>query len=117
MDAGEENAFAGTFTSKICGGTFVNPLGPMEMNMPLRACRDAVTAAVNGGVPMLPLRGEPATLRRRASSPRSTAGFVLENPEVSMTVSEPNYADPQGRNMVFTEPLVLSVLSGPSALD
>ena len=32
---------------------------------------------------MLPLRGEPATLRRRATSPRSAAGFVLLNPEVS----------------------------------
>ena len=44
-------------------------------------------------------------------------GFVFENPEFSMAVSEPNYADPQGRNMVFTEPLVLSMVSRPSAPD
>ena len=84
MDADEKDAFAGTFTSKIGGGTIVNPVGPMEMHM----------------------------LQEHHS-----IGFVFESPEVSMTVSEPNYADPQGRNVVFTEPLVLSVVSRPSAPD
>jgi len=33
---------------------------------------------------------------------RRSIGFVFENPEFPMAVSEPNYADPQGRNMGFT---------------
>merc|ERR1719263_293031 len=33
---------------------------------------------------------------------RRSIGFVFENPEFSMTVSESNYANPQGRNIVFT---------------
>merc|ERR1719281_415431 len=33
---------------------------------------------------------------------RRSVGFVYEEPEFSMTVSESNYANPQGRNIFFT---------------
>ena len=56
------------------------------------------TSMISGGTIDNPLR----PMEWNMLQERRSIGFVFENPEFSMAVSEPNYADPQGRNMGFT---------------